>query len=733
MSIRVSDDSRLTEQGGASPRRLFAIITFALALAVLVLMLVPRQQADSAGADCPSSISFGGTVKCSISSPGELDVYTFTAEANDVVLLRMSTSVFGMDPELELIQDGAPVVDPTDGPCAASDFANTSSGALAQVSACRLPSSGTFIIVVGDVDGNETGDYGLYVQRLNNPGNAAAVAYGQTITASISALAEMDTYTFSGSAGAVARIRMSTNVFGMDPEFGLYGPDGALVVDQTDGPCEASDFANTSSGALAEMSTCRLPATGSYTILARDINGNETGDYGLYVQRLDDPGNAAAVAFGQTITASISALAEMDTYTFSGSAGAVVRIRMSTSVFGMDPEVGLYRPDGALVVDPTDGPCEASDFANTSSGALAEISTCLLPATGSYTILARDIGGNETGEYALTLICLTPPCDGPPIDTPTSTDTPSDTPTPSGPTDTPTPPGPTDTPTPTPTGPTSTPPPTPTSTPTPTLPVPDVSGVWNLDFQGAITGPCMVLIEQDGASLTWIEKSCFEFGQLTGSVDSAGDIALSQPPGISIVGSASGGNDLIGGDWIFNELSGTFTGQRKAGIEPPPFTPPDISGVWALELQGDIGGTCRVLVTQSGSELSWAEQACFGIGNMSGTILADGAFSVSRTPDAAFGGTVTADGCTITGSWLSSGESGTFMGGQCGVLGDASCDGEVNSLDAALVLQFGAGLISSVPCAQDADVNRSGNIDSLDAALILQCGAGLTAICGGPT
>ena len=57
--------------------------------------------------------------------------------------------------------------------------------------------------------------------------------------------------------------------------------------------------------------------------------------------------------------------------------------------------------------------------------------------------------------------------------------------------------------------------------------------------------------------------------------------------------------------------------------------------------------------------------------------------------------------------------------------GDADCNASVDSIDAVLVLQFDAGLISSVPCPEDADVNRDGNVDSLDATLMLQFDASL--------
>ena len=53
-------------------------------------------------------------------------------------------------------------------------------------------------------------------------------------------------------------------------------------------------------------------------------------------------------------------------------------------------------------------------------------------------------------------------------------------------------------------------------------------------------------------------------------------------------------------------------------------------------------------------------------------------------------------------------------------IGDVNCDGTANSIDAALILQFDAGLIPSLACVQDADVNEDGFINAIDAALLIQ-------------
>lgn len=59
------------------------------------------------------------------------------------------------------------------------------------------------------------------------------------------------------------------------------------------------------------------------------------------------------------------------------------------------------------------------------------------------------------------------------------------------------------------------------------------------------------------------------------------------------------------------------------------------------------------------------------------------------------------------------------------VAGDADGSGSVNAIDAALILQLSAGLITTLPCAVCADVNGDGASNAIDAALVLQYDAGL--------
>ncbi|MCH8066562.1 MAG: dockerin type I repeat-containing protein, partial [Chloroflexi bacterium] len=59
------------------------------------------------------------------------------------------------------------------------------------------------------------------------------------------------------------------------------------------------------------------------------------------------------------------------------------------------------------------------------------------------------------------------------------------------------------------------------------------------------------------------------------------------------------------------------------------------------------------------------------------------------------------------------------------LVGDVNCDGEVSSIDAALILQLTAGVVSFLFCEEFGDVNGDGETTSIDAAIILQFTAGL--------
>ena len=61
-----------------------------------------------------------------------------------------------------------------------------------------------------------------------------------------------------------------------------------------------------------------------------------------------------------------------------------------------------------------------------------------------------------------------------------------------------------------------------------------------------------------------------------------------------------------------------------------------------------------------------------------------------------------------------------------GLLGDTDCDGDVDSVDALMVLKDTAGLPHSAACIAEGDVDCDGDRDSVDALRILRHVAALS-------
>lgn len=104
-----------------------------------------------------------------------------------------------------------------------------------------------------------------------------------------------------------------------------------------------------------------------------------------------DPSTAAAVecaptiAFGQTMLCALAVAGEVDSFSFTAGAGDRVSLRMATPAATPDPYIRVISPSATTV-------CSASSY-----NAGVAIDSCMLPASGVYTIEASDLGANDIG------------------------------------------------------------------------------------------------------------------------------------------------------------------------------------------------------------------------------------------------------------------------------------------------------------------------------------------------
>jgi len=307
-------------------------------------------------------LNCGQVLSASVSAADEIDVYTFTASANDRITIRPRKISGSLTPYLELYGPSGTRVG---GPTAQIDM--------------TLTASGTYTLLMRDYSNVYTGNYLLYLEKLNNPCNVAAtLSCEQVASGSIGTSVDPPpwrVYRFTVSANDSVTIRTrKTSGTSFNPYMELYDPSGTYLV------------------AGSNPTDRKLTVAGTYTLLVRDGSNAYAGEYTLSWRKVVNPCTSTPISCGQVLSGSISAADQIDTYTFTASANDVVTIRANRTSGSLTPYVELYGPSGTRVAGPG-----------------AQINTTLT-ASGTYVLLMMDYSYVYTGNYLLYLERLNNPC-----------------------------------------------------------------------------------------------------------------------------------------------------------------------------------------------------------------------------------------------------------------------------------------------------------------------------------
>jgi YD repeat-containing protein len=140
----------------------------------------------------------------------------------------------------------------------------------------KAPANGGYLVLVGpSSSASETGSFTLAYQRPNTPCTPVTLTCGQSTLRQASIPGQVDTFSFTGTGGDLANIRLTSRSGAYSPFVEMYDSSG-------------NRLGSTSAGLLRPV----LPADGSYTLLVRDRNGVNLGSYRVALQ---DDSNTCSV------------------------------------------------------------------------------------------------------------------------------------------------------------------------------------------------------------------------------------------------------------------------------------------------------------------------------------------------------------------------------------------------------------------------------------------------------
>ena len=344
-------------------------------------------------------IAYGDTISGNLISGNE-DQWVFSGTAGDIITISL-TGTF--DTYLELLDsNGNQITFNDDG----------GEGFNSLISFFALPQSGTYTIVARGFSSSASGSYSLALiaDSVSTGGGSggtstststdSTISYGDTITANLRSGVN-DEWTFEGSGGDIITISLTAS---FDTYLELLDENGNQITYNDDG----------GQGLNSLIDNFRLPADGTYTIVARGYSSSASGSYSLALigddvatpqedtdNEATTSGNSTSsggntststdgtISYGDSVDANLASGNE-DEWTFEGSGGDIITISLTAS---FDTYLELMDADGNQIAFNDDG----------GQGLNSLIDNFRLPADGTYTIVARGFSSSASGAYNLSL------------------------------------------------------------------------------------------------------------------------------------------------------------------------------------------------------------------------------------------------------------------------------------------------------------------------------------------
>ena len=329
--------------------------------------------------DCATAISdCSADLNSFLSGTAAMNAYQFDANAGERIIIRMAEgSNTSLEPQMELYApDGTKI-------------GEHSAFTEARIDVASTPSSGTYILVTMDEEGQDFNSYGLSLQIVKPECTISITNCSADLNGSLSGVAAMNAYQFEANAGERIIIRMAEGSnTALEPQMELYAPNGTKIG-------EHDAFT------IARVDVLSAPETGTFILVVMDEEGQDFNSYGLSLQIVKPECTTSITDCSADLNGSLSGVAAMNAYQFDANAGERIIIRMAEgSNTTLEPQMELYAPNDTKIG-------EDIDFTE------ARIDVLSAPETGTYILVVMDEDGEDFNSYGLSLQIVKSDCASP--------------------------------------------------------------------------------------------------------------------------------------------------------------------------------------------------------------------------------------------------------------------------------------------------------------------------------
>lgn len=213
-----------------------------------------------------------------------------------------------------------------------------------------------------------------------------AILYGSNLENTLNLPGDIHQYSLEGKAGDVIWLRTKDAASPVDASFRFLDSKGHILKKVS------------GSGGLVELFGYVLPADDVYSIEIFDNQANDAGRYALALHKLNQPTYAYGLVCGEDATHSLLMRCAANAYSFNADANEIINLQVRGANPAMEADMILLNAAGDVV-------SKAQIFNKNYAG----WSPITIPATGVYTVFFFDRGGNDTGDYGISIQSLTLP------------------------------------------------------------------------------------------------------------------------------------------------------------------------------------------------------------------------------------------------------------------------------------------------------------------------------------